>query len=112
MTTSQFFLIILIHWFADFVCQTDRMALNKSTRYSYLLLHASIYYIILHVCWVLVNTESISRLIVINWPAHFIIDGITSRATSYLYLKNHRHWFFVIIGFDQVLHYGILLLTL
>ena len=43
---------------------------------------------------------------------HFVIDGITSRITSKLWKANNMHWFFVIVGFDQLLHALVILLIL
>ena len=51
-------------------------------------------------------------LVLLNLPAHFITDGITSRMTTWLYNKGERHWFFVVIGLDQFLHYVVLFLTI
>lgn len=36
-------LILFIHWIADFWCQTDKMAVNKSKSWTYLLQHTLIY---------------------------------------------------------------------
>ncbi len=78
--------------------------------------------------------------LIANFALHFITDAITSRITSRLWFferragiwiqapytapkhngeivnpwtptVGNRHWFFVVIGFDQVLHYCALLLT-
>ena len=41
---------------------------------------------------------------------HWLTDYFTSRLTSKLYKEERYHDFFVMIGFDQVLHYTQLLL--
>ena len=46
----------------------------------------------------------------INMVLHFFIDGTTSRINAALY-ENHRHWFFVMIGFDQWIHYMSLIIS-
>jgi len=78
--------------------------------------------------------------VVVTFIAHFVTDDITSKITSKLFMgqfektwiydraedgvvtvldwrwamkpKFNPHWFFVVIGFDQFLHYAQLFLTL
>lgn len=96
-------LIIWIHFLADFVCQTDEMATNKSTSLLYLGLHVITYTLIMCVLGV--------TFALTNGVLHFIIDYVTSKCTSALWRKNKKHWFFTMIGFDQALHLTILILT-
>jgi hypothetical protein len=42
---------------------------------------------------------------------HFVVDGFSSKATSYLWQKEERHWFFVVIGLDQAIHITCLLIS-
>ncbi len=42
---------------------------------------------------------------------HTITDYFTSRLNSKLWAGGKVHYFFVSVGFDQVLHYGQLFLT-
>ena len=96
-------LIIWVHWFSDFVLQTDKMSTNKSTSLKWLTSHVTVYTIPLFLFgW---------EFAVINGISHFIIDFCTSRWTSYLYKKGDRHNFFVVIGIDQALHTSILIYT-
>ncbi len=106
--------MLLIHWIADFICQDDKTAINKSKSLFHLLKHALLYFGVLLVgyvafLWASPETPA-SMLFFVNFPAHFITDGITSRINAQLY-GAHRHWFFVMIGFDQFLHYSVLFLT-
>jgi hypothetical protein len=94
--------LIWTHFIADFIFQSDQMAINKSKSIKYLSLHVFIY----SVCFLYIGW----KFALINFLAHWIIDFITSKINSKLY-TNHRHWFFTMIGFDQALHTTTLVLT-
>lgn len=104
--------ILLTHFIADFVCQTDQMAINKSKSNKWLTIHVATYLIpfmvlpffifdnlIIGICWVYFNCA-----------VHWIQDYYTSRLNAKLYNLS-RHWFFVAIGFDQFIHYTVLLIS-
>lgn len=118
--------ILFIHWFADFVLQTDWEAKNKSKSNSALFQHVFKYSLV----WALVltticftgnvqgfNYEDVgwSQWMIIfpfvTFACHFVTDYITSRINSKLYAKGKIHEFFVSVGFDQFLHFAQLLLT-
>lgn len=95
--------IILLHWLADFVFQTDEMAQNKSKSFYWLTTHVFTYS--LFFCgfgW---------KFVLITFVCHWITDFVTSKISSYCWLHEKRHNFFVVIGFDQFLHIAQLLLT-
>lgn len=97
-------IILVVHWIADFICQTDKMAQNKSTSFKWLSSHVSVYTLIMMVFgW---------KYALTNGVLHLCIDFFTSRATSFLWKKNDRHNFFVVIGLDQLLHTACLILTM
>ena len=117
------FIIIFIHWVADFVLQTDWQAQNKSKNNYALLSHTSNYSLVwlLPMClvfgvmkegattkWIVWTTLYFS---IITFFAHTITDYFTSRLNSKLWSEGKVHYFFVSVGFDQVLHYGQLFLT-
>ena len=95
--------IIWVHFIADFLLQTDSMAMKKSQSIKWLVFHSLVYAIPFVVHGVI--------YCMVNCVAHCVIDAVTSRVTKYLYQKEERHWFFVVIGFDQALHITTLLLT-
>lgn len=111
--------IILIHWLADFVFQTDKMARGKSKNWNDLLSHTGTYSFIWFCFvpfYVLLNLDTYvewtgTLFVLITFIAHTITDYFTSRLNSKLWAKGDVHNFFVSIGFDQVLHYTQLLLT-
>ena len=109
------FLILVFHFVGDFLCQSDKMAMNKSTSNSYLTLHVLIYTAVIGVLPFAVYAVSDIMIywywVAINGVLHWITDYFTSRLTSYLYKKEMRHWFFVAIGFDQLIHYACLLFS-
>ena len=96
-------ILIWMHFIADFVFQTDSMAKNKSSSNKWLTLHVSIY--TLPFFWFG------GAFAVTNGIAHFITDYFSSRATSYLWQKEQRHWFFVVVGLDQAIHITTLFVT-
>jgi hypothetical protein len=94
--------LIWTHFIADFVFQTDKMALNKSKSDKWLAIHSLIY----GLCFIFWGW----KYVIILSLAHFGIDRVTSRIESFLWKRDARHWFFVVIGFDQALHLSILVL--
>ncbi len=117
------FIIIFIHWIADFVLQTDWQAQNKSKNNFALLSHTSNYSMVwlLPMClvfgkmkggatteWIVWSTLYFCMITLIT---HTITDYFTSRLNSKLWAGGKVHYFFVSVGFDQVLHYGQLFLT-
>ena len=96
-TAVGFFLFI--HWIADFVLQSDEMAMKKSTESRWLLLHCVVYGVFM------------CAAANFNWQfglfmflTHALIDGVSSQVNKYLWEKKEVHYFFVSIGFDQWLH--------
>ncbi|CAB4129982.1 Bacteriophage phiKZ, Orf197 [uncultured Caudovirales phage] len=117
------FIIIFIHWIADFVLQTDWQAQNKSKSNFALLSHTSNYSLVwlLPMCLVFGKMKEGATTEWIVWTTfyfgmitfvvHTITDYFTSRLNSKLWSQGKVHYFFVSVGFDQVLHYGQLFLT-
>ena len=107
--------ILLIHWFADFVLQTDKQALGKSKEWKWLLNHTINYSLV----WLIVSaflagfTSNWYLLLFapITFVCHTATDYYTSRVNSQLWEQKKVHQFFVSIGFDQILHYVQLFLT-
>lgn len=108
---------LFVHWFADFVCQTNNQAQNKSTSNKALLSHTSIYGLIITIATYIIYLCNgfgaqfwYTPLIfgVIQFITHTLVDYITSRINKELWNNKQIHEFFVMIGFDQFIHYIIL----
>lgn len=115
MTLIEIFSIIIIHWFADFVLQTDWQAKNKSSNNKALTSHVMSYSAVwLFVCsaysiithnWYMISFPTVT------FTCHWVTDYFTSRLNTKLWKEQKVHYFFVSVGFDQVLHYIQLFLT-
>ena len=112
--------ILSIHWFADFVLQTDKQAKGKSKNMDDLIAHTTIYSIVFMVgiCFLWGNGHSTYFYVtnsilfgIITYAIHTVQDYFTSRLNSKLWVAGKVHLFFVSVGFDQLLHFAQLLLT-
>ena len=109
MTATAFLVLIWLHFFGDFILQSDRMAKGKSTNTFVLLEHVTWYGAALALAQFFIPFTW--TWWAVNFALHFLTDFASSRATSYLWQKGERHWFFVVIGADQSLHSTALVLT-
>lgn len=149
----QTFVYVLLgaHFVADFLAQSDWMAINKSHNWWALTVHVTAYVSVMAgvgIAWLIVYELYVTPFradwdillmavgpplavwLALNGVIHFAQDAITSRLTSRLWfiefdtvavagftipryriLPGRRHWFFVAIGFDQLLHYITLCAT-
>ncbi len=96
--------IILVHWVADFVLQTDKMAKGKSSELKWLAYHVGVYSLALLVFFG-------PMFAVINGALHLVTDAITSRITKRFWAEGRVHDFFVVVGLDQALHMTALVVT-
>ena len=105
--------VIAIHFFADFVCQTHNMAINKSKSNYWLTLHVLTYTFVTWLAWLFCffqpsmdyKSYDYVSFSVFIFTTHWITDYITSRISSKYFGKGDYHNGFVVVGFDQVLHY-------
>lgn len=104
---SVFCAIMAFHWVWDFILQSDWVARNKSKSVRILLLHGICYasWGIPAGLWLFPTLDLTVALTCWLFITHTCVDGITSRINSYLWTRGQVHWFFVGIGFDQMLHY-------
>jgi hypothetical protein len=102
-------LLMLGHWIGDFVLQSDRIALGKSEQAHILAEHCLVYSGVMGLYLFLIGAGNIPIVMLgmfYLWMffTHFAIDFVTARANKKLWMNNQRHWFFVMVGFDQFLH--------
>jgi hypothetical protein len=104
------------------------MALNKSKDNYALFCHVAVYTIGMFIwsSYTLGPTDAAVAFTCMNAVLHFVTDWMTSRINSKLwfmepydelgdvwrYVDGRRHWFFVMVGFDQLIHYVTLAVTL
>jgi len=98
---------LFIHWFADFVLQTDEQAKKKSTSITMLTYHVLVYTLV----WAVASYfyfHDVGKCLIfagITGICHWITDFVTSRVQKPFWDKKDYHNGFVLVGFDQVLHY-------
>ena len=125
--------IVFAHWVSDFVLQSGWMATNKSKNWRALLAHVATYTtsmtVLMFIMAILLSQTVIKfnmingiilamtpsaymAWILLNGVLHLITDAITSRITAKLWMRGDMHNFFVVVGFDQMIHYTCLFVTL
>lgn len=112
----QILAIVFFHWVADFLMQTHEMAINKSKSNYWLTKHIKSYMLgILPITFFLINFGAGILACLLWWglngALHWVTDYFTSRWTSKLWAKGDIDNFFVVIGFDQMIHYICLFTT-
>ena len=100
----SFVALLGVHWVADFVLQTHWQATNKSKNNVALLHHVTTYTAVFSIGALVLFGAAGGPFAAVNGILHFSTDYCTSRATSRLYAKQDYHNFFVVIGFDQLIH--------
>jgi len=111
--------VIFIHWVADFVIQTKWEGENKSKNNKALVSHTFKYSFLWGIFGVVFLAHNLQYdvwdlfiFLGVTFVAHTITDYFTSRLNTKLWNEKRVHDFFVSVGFDQVLHYFQLLLTI
>ena len=104
-------LIGLIHYVADFWCQSRWMAENKSKDVNALAMHVAAYSIVTTTGWWLMLGSLYPEILFLTFMTHFVTDLITSKLTTYYYKKENWYMFFNVVGLDQLIHLITLILT-
>lgn len=99
-------LLSVIHFVADFVLQSNWMAVNKSKSFAALGSHVGVYTLVLLIAGMMMfnHTVYLYSFVLINGLLHFLTDFVTSRINAELYKNEDKHNFFVMVGADQLIH--------
>lgn len=104
--------ILFSHWVSDFVAQTDQMAKGKSTSNKWLVAHVAAYGAFMLIFMIVLTGHFPIVWLLLNVVLHGCTDYVTSRVTSRLWKAGEVHWFFVVIGFDQLIHSVTMFVTI
>lgn len=112
-------LLLFLHWIADFVLQTEWMAVNKykdkEALLTHVLVYTSVFFIFSFGMYLIESNIAWLLFSLVIGILHFYTDMYTSRWTNRLSriakITGSYHNFFVVIGFDQLLHFLQLLLV-
>ena len=101
--------ILALHFIADFLCQSREMALKKSVDKHILFNHCFIIFIVLslgtfNILFALFNAITHAFIDWNIWRVYRI-----NKQQDFEFWKDH--WFYVTIGFDQLLHTSLLMLS-
>ena len=103
-------LIIILHFIADFLCQTREMGLRKYSSNLILFKHIAAYSTVFFVASFLTPAFGL-MFVVVNGLAHTITDWCSSRIGKWFHEQNQMYWFFATLGLDQTVHLLTLILT-
>jgi len=108
-------LVLFLHWVTDFVLQNDWMAKNKwqdtDALLSHIFVYTTVFFVFSYILGLVYSDMSWLLYGLLVGVLHFFTDKYTSRWTHRLWEEKKVHKFFVVIGFDQLLHF-VQLLTL
>ncbi len=103
---------VMIHWLADFALQTNDQAVNKSKSLWMLFKHVTTYSTVWFAfSYILLGWQAALAFTAITFFMHFITDALTSQFAGECFKEKDYHNGFVVVGFDQILHYVQLLVT-
>lgn len=95
-------LLLIAHFIGDFLLQTDKQAKGKSSSNILLTEHIASYIIPFVLIGFLIPISL--AFLVVTFLTHFATDWISSRITKKLWVEQKVHWFFAVIGADQLVH--------
>ena len=111
-----FLLLFSVHFLADFVFQSSKMATSKSKSLTWLSIHIGAYALVSLITLTFLAFYYQATLVAFYWWGinvilHFIVDFVTSKITSRYWEQKNMRFFFVMIGLDQLIHTICLIVT-
>ncbi|MBL7921052.1 MAG: DUF3307 domain-containing protein [Bacteroidia bacterium] len=111
-----FITILVVHFLADFVFQSSKMATGKSKSLKWLSIHVVTYALVSFITFLFIFTNYGDLSFALSWwliniALHFVVDLITSKITSKFWEEKNMRLFFVMIGLDQLIHNLCLIIT-
>ena len=116
---SVILVLLFAHFFADFVVQPEKLADNKWYSNKALGIHVLLYTASLFlISWLFLVTvpdlflwSALLIWSIVNGMFHFIVDYATSRDMKMYRDEKDYRMFFIMLGFDQMVHYAVLAVT-
>lgn len=120
MKIEIIFVVLLLHWIADFIFQDEKWSINKSYWIEPLLKHTITYSLIMGLGMMLFFPTFLSFIYftIITFISHTFVDYFTSIVVKDKFNKKEfgssipNFGAFTIIGYDQLLHYVMLFYSL
>lgn len=110
--------LLFAHWMADFVFQDEEWALAKKHSIKALLKHTVVYSLLMTLYFAsIIPFSNLLLFLVITFIGHTLVDFISSKLVGKKFERKElgsaipNFGAFSFIGFDQFIHYIILLLT-
>ena len=107
--------VLCIHFIADFIFQSERVAKGKSTSKAILFEHVLTYGIVffmLNLPLAMVYPLGVLGAVIwVNIGLHLGVDWVTSKIVRSYFMKDDTHMAFVFIGLDQLIHTLFIVLT-
>lgn len=119
MEFNYLIFLFVAHFVGDYLLQSDEIAKKKSKCFKSLFIHISFIFIsffVINLIYLKIfggynSYLDFIKIPLLNSVIHLVIDFFTSKWASKLYSKN-VHYYYVILGFDQLLHYLTVLLLI
>lgn len=111
MSLTIAIVLVWLHFFADFILQSDKIAIAKSSDWMALTMHVCLYMAPFFLLLFWITPAAMGAFLFVNWIGHFLTDAVSSRVCTKLFKAGERHWFFVVIGADQAIHLTTLFAT-
>ena len=111
------YLVLVLHFIADFTCQTRWMAENKCKSLYALGSHIAAYSLVFFIALSILNLFGVvgnfwPEYVILNGMLHFLTDYYTSRMTKKFANQFRWYEFFLVLGCDQLIHQFCLIGTL